>query len=77
MSRDPTAGEIYLEFRQLGKQVQVTAIDAATGLEVSVFGPLSAAQNDLKQLAVRKLQRRLAQERAAALANSRRDPTLY
>ncbi|MHA7773413.1 DUF6898 family protein [Roseibium sp. M-1] len=75
MSRDPQPGEIYLEFRPVGQQVKVSAIDAATGIEVSVFGPTSASQQDLKQLAVRKLQRRLAQEKGDG--GSRSDPTLY
>ena len=48
MSREERPGEIYLEFRPIGQQVKVTAIDAATGFEVSVFGPASAAQEDLK-----------------------------
>lgn len=75
MSRDPRPGEIYLEFRPVGKQVQVTAIDAATGIEVSTFGPTSASQEDLKRVAVRKLQRRVAQLMEAA--GQKRDPTLY
>jgi len=75
MSRDPQPGEIYLEFRPLGQQVKVSAIDAATGIEVSVFGPKTAAQGDLKRLAVRKLQRRLAQENDGG--GSHADPTLY
>ncbi|WP_428651254.1 DUF6898 family protein [Roseibium sp.] len=75
MTGEPQAGEIYIEFRPVGQQVKVTAIDAATGVEVSAFGPASASQEDLKRLAVRKLQRRLEQERAAAPVNS--DPTLY
>ncbi|TYC63504.1 serine hydroxymethyltransferase [Rhodobacterales bacterium] len=75
MSRDPRPGEVYLEFRAVGQQVKVTAIDAATGVEVSTFGPVSASQADLKRIAVRKLQRRLEQE-AAARAD-RGDPTLY
>ncbi len=75
MSREERPGEIYLEFRPIGQQVKVTAIDAETGLEVSVFGPASAAQEDLKRLAVRKLQRRLEQE--ALTAQDRPDPTLY
>jgi len=61
MSRDPRPGEVYLEYRPVGKQVQVNAIDAATGIEVSVFGPASASQEDLKRIAVRKLQRRIEQ----------------
>lgn len=55
----PQDGEIYLEFRKIGQQVKVIAIDAASGVEVSVFGPATASQHDLKRLAVRKLQRRL------------------
>ncbi|EEE47524.1 hypothetical protein SADFL11_4813 [Roseibium alexandrii DFL-11] len=77
MNRGPRAGEIYIEFRQMGKQVQVTAIDAATGVEVSMFGPSSALQSDLQKLAVRKLKRRVEQVRAAELANKDQDPTLY
>ncbi|WP_041375475.1 DUF6898 family protein [Polymorphum gilvum] len=53
-------GEVYLEFLPVGRQVKVTAIDAATGVEVSVMGPSSAAAADLKALALRKLNRRLA-----------------
>ncbi len=75
MSRDPRPGEIYLEFRPVGKQVQVTAIDAATGVEVSTFGPASTSQEDLKRVAVRKLKRRIAQ--LADAAKQQRDPTLY
>ncbi len=75
MSRDRGSGEIYLEFRQVGQQVKVTAIDAATGIEVSTFGPLKASQEDLKTIAVRKLRRRIAQE--AAAAGQPRDPSLY
>ncbi|MGV2975375.1 DUF6898 family protein [Roseibium alexandrii] len=77
MNRGPRAGEIYIEFRPMGKQVQVTAIDAATGVEVSMFGPSSALQSDLQKLAVRKLKRRVEQVRAAELANKDQDPTLY
>ncbi|WP_150523469.1 DUF6898 family protein [Roseibium sediminis] len=54
-------GSVYLEFYPIGQQVKVAAIDAATGVEVSVFGPASASQEDLKQLAIRKLKRRLEQ----------------
>lgn len=64
---DPVAGEIYIEFNRIGNQVRVTAIDAETGTEVFVLGPLNAAQNDLQNLAVRKLKRRLAQEQPEPL----------
>lgn len=65
MSRDPRPGEVYLEFRPVGQQVKVSAIDAATGIEVSVFGPASTSQEDLKRIAVRKLQRRIEQEKGS------------
>lgn len=75
MSRDPRPGEIYIEFRQVGQQIQATAIDAATGVEVSVFGPLATSQQDLQNLAVRKLQRRI--EQLTAAQGGAKDPTLY
>mgnify|MGYP000510101090 CR=1 FL=1 len=63
MSRDaPPSGEIYLEIQQIARQVKMTAIHADTGVEVVVFGPITASQEDLKRVAIRKLQRRLAQE---------------
>ena len=58
-------GEVYFEFYPVGRQVKVTAIDADTGIEVVVLGPVQATQADLQQLALRKLMRRLAQEAPA------------
>ncbi|MEO9529127.1 serine hydroxymethyltransferase [Roseibium sp.] len=75
MSRAPLHGEIYLEFRSIGKQVKVIAMDSRTGIEVSVFGPASTAQEDLRRLAVRKLMRRLEQEQARNTGKT--DPALY
>lgn len=57
----PKAGEIYIEFFQIGQQVKAVAVDATTGVEVTVFGPASVSQRDLQNLAVRKLQMRLRQ----------------
>jgi hypothetical protein len=54
--------EVFFEFTAIGSTVKVVAIDAATGTEVSVIGPASAAQADLEQLAVGKLKARLARE---------------
>ena len=53
---------VFFEFTVIGAAVKVVAIDAATGTEVSVIGPVSAAQADLEQLAVGKLKARLARE---------------
>lgn len=63
MSGYGPAGEIYFEFQPLGRQVKVTAIDAATGVEVSIIAPVQAARSDMEQIALRKLQRRLAEGR--------------
>ena len=54
--------EVFFEFIAIGAAVKVTAIDAATGTEVSIIGPASAAQADLEQLAVGKLKARLTRE---------------
>jgi len=52
--------EVYFEFTAIGRSVKVSAIDAATGLEVSVVGPASASRADLERLALQKLKARLA-----------------
>ena len=54
--------DVYFEFTAIGSAVKVVAIDAATGTEVSVMGPASAAQADLEQLALGKLKARLARD---------------
>ena len=58
-SNSETGGEIYFEFVAIGRHVKVSAIDAATGTEVSVMGPATASQADLQRLALKKLQARL------------------
>jgi hypothetical protein len=50
------AGEIYVEFVILGNSVKATAIDPATGVEVSVVGPANAAQSTMADAARRKLE---------------------
>ncbi len=62
MSATGEPREVYFEFIAIGSAVKVVAIDAATGTEVSVMGPTSAAQADLEQLALGKLKARLARE---------------
>jgi len=52
--------EVYFEFTRLGGTVKVIAIDAATGIEVTVMGPANAAQSDLQRLALGKLKLRLS-----------------
>jgi hypothetical protein len=56
----PSPGEVYFEFTQIGSAVKVAAIDAATGVEVTVIGPAAASPGELQQLALAKLKARLA-----------------
>ena len=55
---------VYFEHIAIGHSVKVTAIDAATAIEVSVVGPVSAARSDLERLALQKLRARLEREAA-------------
>ena len=56
---DDDRRDVYFEFTAIGGTVKVVAIDALTGLEVSVMGPTSAAQADLERLALQKLKAQL------------------
>ncbi len=60
----PKSGEVYIEFRPVGNSVRVVAIDATTGTEVTIVGPVSAARSHLERLVLAKLDRRLARDRA-------------
>jgi hypothetical protein len=54
-------GDVYFEFTQIGGQMRVAAIDAATGIEVIVITPVTASQIQMQNLALAKLKRRLSQ----------------
>jgi hypothetical protein len=47
--------EVIFEFVQLGGTVKVTAVDVASGVEVSIVGNPSAGEAVLKRLALQKL----------------------
>jgi hypothetical protein len=51
--------EVLFEFTPVGIVTKVAAIDAATGIEVSVMGPSHASRADLQRLALAKLRKRL------------------
>ncbi|SMQ62790.1 hypothetical protein SAMN06295905_0718 [Devosia lucknowensis] len=55
-------GEVLFEFIQVGQQMRVAAVDAATGIEVVVIAPLNSARGHMQRLALAKLRRRLAQD---------------
>jgi hypothetical protein len=52
----PGQTQAYFEFVALGAVVKVTAIDAGSGLEVSIIGPAASPRAALEQAALRKLQ---------------------
>jgi hypothetical protein len=56
---NPNSREGLFEFTAIGSVAKVAAIDAATGIEVSVMGPVHA-RADLQKLALAKLNGRLA-----------------
>ena len=58
-NRTDAGGEVYFEFTAIGRSVKVSAIDATTGTEISIIGPVTAARADLQRLALQKLQARL------------------
>jgi len=47
--------EVYFEFIPVGTTVKVCAIDAKTGIEVSIVGPAHYGSAHLKRTAARKL----------------------
>jgi len=59
---DSQSGRVLFEFRPLGQQMRVAAIDEATGTEVVVIAPLTATPYQMQQLALGKLRRKLGQE---------------
>jgi hypothetical protein len=55
-------GEVYFEFVQVGQQMRVAAIDAATGIEVIVITPVQATKPQMQQIALAKLRKRLGDD---------------
>ena len=60
-------GEVYFEFVQVGQQMRVAAIDAATGIEVIVITPVKASKLQMQQMALAKLRKKLAEAATATL----------
>lgn len=56
-------GEVFFEFQRIGMYMKVSAIDSATGTEVSVAGPANGSRELLKRTALAKL--RFVMERDA------------
>jgi hypothetical protein len=56
--------EIIFEFLRIGAALKVTAIDAASGTEVSMVGDPNAGQETLRRLAKQKLDYVMSRKRA-------------
>jgi len=57
--QEKKSGEIYFEHLQLGIYRKVVAIDADSGIEVTVMGPAGAVKKRIEEIALRKLRMRL------------------
>lgn len=53
---------VYFELIVIGASAKMVAIDAGTGIEVTVIGPSHTSQTDLQNLALAKLRARMARE---------------
>lgn len=56
-------GGVIFEFLPLGAYIKVSAIDEATGVEVSIVGDARASQAELERIALMKLDRMMAQRK--------------
>ncbi|WP_413430705.1 hypothetical protein AA0Y07_04980 [Brevundimonas phoenicis] len=59
MTRDPELGEVIVEFVRNGPYVKCSAVQTATGVEVSAIGP-AAEPRAVERVAIAKLKRALA-----------------
>ena len=53
---------VYFEFLPNGAYVKVSAVDEKTGIEVSIVGDARATQSELQRLALRKLEKVMAEQ---------------
>lgn len=66
-SRQGEGREVIFEFAPVGASVKVTAVDVATGTEVSVIGPALAPRHELERVALQKLRYMLDRGAAGAV----------
>jgi hypothetical protein len=59
MAPPPNETGVYFEFLTLGNSVKVSAIDSASGVEVSIVGPTTASRTELEHLVLKKLEHAL------------------
>ncbi|MDZ4381904.1 MAG: hypothetical protein U0942_11240 [Parvibaculum sp.] len=66
--------EVIFEYVPIGSSVKVTAVDVASGLEVSVVGPSIAAPRELERVAVQKLRYMLEKKKNEGAARGKDEP---
>ena len=66
MSAGGPEREVIFEITRVGDVQRVAAVDVATGIEVVVQAPASAALADVRALALKKLDRAVSEEKPAA-----------
>jgi len=59
-SRNTGSDAVYFEFLPQGAYVKVSAVHEGTGTEVSIVGDARVTQADLQRIALRKLEKALA-----------------
>ena len=64
---------IYFEIIRQGAYVKVAAIDAESGLEASIIGPIGTPQPELEKLALKKLE--FVRRRSAGQPNEAKTKT--
>lgn len=62
---DTADTDFLIEFVRIGNSVKVSAIDPATGVEVSIVGPANFSQFQLGRNAIAKLRYALARRQLA------------
>lgn len=65
------AREVYFELYPVGDSMKVSAVDGATGTEVSIVGPANLPQAELERVALNKLRYVMNQK-----AEEREQPTV-
>ncbi len=70
--------EVYFELYPVGDSMKVSAVDAATGIEVSIVGPANLPKSELEQVALNKLlyvmkQKRKVESKDSASSNPSTD----
>ncbi|PKQ08580.1 MAG: hypothetical protein CVT73_06675, partial [Alphaproteobacteria bacterium HGW-Alphaproteobacteria-12] len=64
----------FINAELYGGSVKVTAVDVATGLEVSVVGPSTAPRTELERVAIRKLRYMLGRAGNGKKEDGKGDP---